>query len=142
MKTITVTKWSVPAILAALLAVFALATISTQSASAVGHEMPVSVKQASLADHADDCPGGIMGAHFVITQIAAGPATIEVYYEDGSSETVPLAKQSGTVAHYNATSGGVVVDAVALVPSTWTGQFNLSNYICGPSSSTSSTPTS
>jgi hypothetical protein len=50
--------------------------------------MLVHVKQASLADHAGDCPGGVTGAHLVINQIASGPATIEVDLADGSSQTV------------------------------------------------------
>ena len=105
--------------------------------------MLVHVKQASIADHAGDCPGGIIGAHFVINQIASGPANIEVMLADGSSQTVDRWKQSGTVAHYNAYfTGTTVTDATAYVPTSWTGQFNLSNFICGPSTSTSSSSSS
>ena len=114
--------------------------------------MLVHVKQASIADHAGDCPGGIIGAHFVINQIASGPANIEVMLADGSSQTVDRWKQSGPVAHYDVWfTGTLVKDATAYVPNSWTGQFVLSNYYCGPStsttsssssSSTSSTPTS
>jgi hypothetical protein len=112
--------------------------ISMQPAEAAD-TMLVHVKQASIADHAGDCPGGVTGAHFVINQIASGPATIEVDLADGSSQTVAKSKQSGPVAHYDVWfTGTLVKDATAYVPNTWTGQFVLSNYYCGPSTSTTS----
>jgi hypothetical protein len=147
MRTISVTKWTVPALFMALLAMIALA-IGTQPAQAV-ETMTVHVKQASIADHAADCPGGIVGAHFIINQIADGPATIEVMFTDGSSQTVPKSKQSGSAAHYDAFGTSEIADATAEVPTSWTGQFVLSNYICGStttsttsSSSSSAPPTS
>jgi hypothetical protein len=112
--------------------------ISMGPAQAAG-TMVVHVKQASIADHAADCPGGVTGAHFVINQIASGPASIDVELADGSSQTVAKSKQSGPVAHYDAWfTGTLVKDATASVPNTWTGQFVLSNYYCGPSTSTTS----
>ena len=124
-----------------MVAVAALA-ISMQPAQAAD-TMLVHVKQASIADHAGDCPGGVTGAHFVINQIASGPASIDVALADGTSQTVPKAMQSGPVAHYNAFfTGTLVKDATAVVPNTWTGQFNLSNYICGPTTSSSSSSSS
>ena len=141
MRTLTINRWALPAAGAAMVAAAAIA-ISMGPAQAAD-TMLVHVKQSSIADHAGDCPDGIIGAHFVINQIASGPATIEVQLNDGSSQTVDKWKQSGPVAHYNAYfTGTTVKDATAYVPNTWTGQFNLSNYICGPSTSTTSSSSS
>jgi hypothetical protein len=145
MRTVTVSRWTLPAIGAAMVAVAALA-ITMQPAQAAD-TMLVHIKQASLSDHAADCPGGVVGAHIVINQIVSAPSSIEVDFADGTSQTVSLAKQSGTVGHYNATSTSLVTDATAMVPTDWTGQFVLSNYICGstptsPPTSSSPPPTS
>src|SRR5687767_7377401 len=99
MRTLSINRWTLPAIGAAMVAAAAMA-ISMAPAQAAD-TMTVHVKQSSIADHAADCPGGVTGAHFVITQIASGPATIDVELADGSSQTVPKSKQSGTVAHYD-----------------------------------------
>jgi hypothetical protein len=116
--------------------------ISMQPAQAAD-TMVVHVKQASIADHAADCPDGVIGAHFIINQISSGPATINVELADGSSMNVAKSKQTLSVAHYDAFfTGTLVKDATAVVPNTWTGQFVLSNYICGPSTSTSSSSSS
>jgi hypothetical protein len=124
-----------------MVAVAALA-ITMQPAQAAD-TMLVHVKQASITDHAGDCPDGVTGAHFVINQIASGPASIDVELADGSSQTVAKSKQSGPVAHYDAFfTGTLVKDATAYVPNTWTGQFVLSNYFCGPSTSTTSSSSS
>lgn len=145
MKTLTVSRWSVPAIAAILVALVAFA-INMQPAQADGHLMSVSVKQASLADHAGDCVDGATGAHFIINQLAAGtaPASIEVTLSDGSTHTVPLSKHTGGAAHYDIAfaSGLLVTDATANVPTGWTGQFVLSNYKCGPTTSTTSSSSS
>jgi hypothetical protein len=141
MRTLTISRWSLPAAGAAMVAAAAIA-ISMGPAQAAG-TMVVHVKQASIADHAADCPGGVTGAHFVINQIASGPASIDVELADGSSQTVAKSKQSGPVAHYDAWfTGTLVKDATASVPNTWTGQFVLSNYYCGPSTSTTSSSSS
>ena len=116
--------------------------ISMQPAQAAD-TMVVHVKQASIADHAADCPDGVIGAHFIINQISSGPATINVELADGSSMSVAKSKQTLSVAHYDAFfTGTLVKDATAVVPNTWTGQFVLSNYICGPSTSTTSSSSS
>ena len=140
MKTLHVSKWSLPVVFAALVAAVAL-VMGMQPAHAQG-TMTVHVKQASISDHAGDCPGGVIGAHFVINQIADAPDSIEVSFADGSSQTVVLAKQSGPVGHYNAMSDALVVDATAEVPDTWQGQFVLSNYFCGSTTTTSSSSSS
>ena len=141
MRTLTISRWSLPAAGAAMVAAAAIA-ISMGPAQAAD-TMLVHVKQASIADHAGDCPDGVTGAHFVINQIASGPASIDVELADGSSQTVPKSKQSGTVAHYDVWfTGTLVKDATAYVPNSWTGQFVLSNYYCGPSTSTTSSSSS
>jgi len=109
--------------------------------------MEVSLKQASLDDHSQDCPDGATSAHIVLNQIAAGPGSIQVKLSDGSTVTVFLAKFVGRVAHYDVPlSGGLsVTGATAFVPANWTGQFVLSHYVCGPPTtppSSSSTPPS
>jgi hypothetical protein len=130
-----------PAAGAAMVAAAAIA-ISMQPAQAAD-TMVVHVKQASVADHAADCPDGVTGAHFVINQISSGPASIEVELADGSSQTVAKSKQSGPVGHYDVWfTGTLVKDATAVVPNTWRGQFVLSNYYCGPSTSTTSSSSS
>ena len=150
MKTLTINRWTLPAAGAAMVAAAAIA-ISMGPAQAAD-TMVVHVKQASIADHAADCPDGVIGAHFIINQISSGPSSINVSLADGSSQTVAKSKQTLSVAHYDAWfTGTLVTDATAVVPTSWTGQFVLSNYYCGPStsttsssssSSTSSTPTS
>jgi hypothetical protein len=108
--------------------------------------IPVSIKQASLSDHAGDCPGGATGAHIILNQISpesAAPATITVTVTGGGTVSVPLAKYTGSTAHYNVplTPGHLVTNATASVPSTWTGQFVLSHYMCGPTTTTTAPPT-
>ena len=98
----------------------------------------VSIKQASLDDHSQDCPEGATSAHIVLNQIAAGPETIEVTLSDGSTVIVPLSKFVGAVAHYDVplSGGQSVTGATATVPANWTGQFVLSHYVCGPTTTT------
>jgi hypothetical protein len=104
--------------------------------------MEVHVKQASLTDNG--CGGQVIsGGHFIINQITSPPASISVSLSDGSTVTVPLSKQTQKVGHYTLTfaPGLTIVDATAIVPNDWSGQFNLSNYLCSPGPSTSPTPT-
>ena len=98
------------------------------------------VKQASLEQGCGD--QSVTGAHFVINQITSPPSSITVSLSDGSTVVVPLSKEVQKVAHYTVTfaAGLTVTDATAAVPTDWTGQFVLSNYICGPGGS--STPPS
>jgi hypothetical protein len=112
-------------------------------AHAAGPTKTVHVKQASLSQGCGD--QSIVGAHFVLNQIAAAdqPSSIQVYLSEGTSPiTVSRSKSLSSVAHYTVTfpAPTTVVDATAVVPQTWTGQFVLSNYICGPGGS--STPPS
>lgn len=105
----------------------------------------VSIKQASLADHRADCADGTAAsAHIVITQLqtsAAAPAAIQVQLTDGDTISVSQSKYVGKVAHYDAalSAGSLVIDATASVPANWTGQFNLSHYDCGGTTTSSST---
>lgn len=99
----------------------------------------IHVKQASLTDQG--CDGqAISGGHFVINQITSPPASISVSLSDGSTQTVPLTHQTQKVGQYTLTftPGLSILDATAMVPSGWSGQFVLSNYLCG--GETSSTP--
>lgn len=102
----------------------------------------VHVKQASLTENG--CDGQLIsGGHFVINQITSPPASISVSLSDGTTLTVPLTHQTQKVAQYTVTftPGLTIVDATADVPSDWSGQFVLSNYLCGgPTPSTSPPP--
>jgi hypothetical protein len=104
--------------------------------------MLVHVKQGSLDQSCGD--QSIIGAHFVINQISEPPDTINVVLSDNSSVVVPLSKQTRSVGQYTTmfSAGLTVTDATASVPTSWTGQFVLSNYICGtgPSSPPPSSP--
>jgi hypothetical protein len=127
----------------ALFALAAYVAATTSSGAGPAHAADgtlVHVKQASLDQGCGD--QSITGAHFVINQITAPPASIDVVLSDGSTVVVPLSKQLQKVAHYTVTFAGglTVTDATAMVPAGWTGQFVLSNYICGPGGS--STPPS
>ena len=78
--------------------------------------------------------------HFVITQIDNedhAPGSINVFWANGASESVPLWKFTGGTAHYVTTSNldSVVTSATAQIYEEWSGQFNLSHGPCG------STPT-
>jgi len=113
-------------------------------AHASGPTTLVHVKQASLAQSCGD--QAIVGAHFVINQIAPAdqPSSIQVTLQGGSTVTVGISKSLRSVAQYTVAfaSPTTVTDATAVVPQTWTGQFVLSNYICGPGGSTTPPPSS
>ncbi len=73
--------------------------------------------------------------HFVINQLRVGedaPASINVTWANGQTETVPLDKVTGKVAHYATASNldSTVTSASAEVYSDWNGQFNLSHGPC------------
>lgn len=73
--------------------------------------------------------------HFVITSVESeelAPATIEVTWANGSTETVPLERVTGGVAHYATTSNldSTVTSATADIYTAWDGQFNLSHGPC------------
>ena len=132
--------WLVIGVLFAL-AAYAAATASNRAGQAhAAAGTLVHVKQGSLTQGCGD--QSITGAHFVINQITAPPSSISVSLSDGSTVTVPLSKQLQKVAQYTVmyTAGLTVTDATAVVPTGWTGQFVLSNYICGTGGS--STPPS
>jgi outer membrane biosynthesis protein TonB len=83
--------------------------------------------------------------HFVITQVepeANAPASIEVEWANGNTETVPLDKFTGKTAHYRTTSNlnSTVVSATAVIYNGWSGQFNLSHGPCGTPSPTPTKP--
>lgn len=122
-----------------LAVVIAAAASSDNQAHATGPTKTVHVKQASLAQTCGD--QAIAGAHFVINQIASAdqPGSIKVTLADGSTITVGISKSLSSVAHYTVifAAPSTVTDATAVVPASWTGQFVLSNYICGPSGSSS-----
>jgi hypothetical protein len=114
--------------------------------------MTVHVSSGSL-DQSNSCGGDTTatGAHFVINQIAQAdaPLTITVTLSDGSTVTGVRVANNASESGYNAVfaAGLTVTDATAVVPDGWTGQFVLSNYICGatpppttPPPTTSSAP--
>ena len=112
------------------------------SAGTIAHaQTTVHVKAGSIADHECDATEW----HFVINQIntaANAPASITVFWSDGTSELVPLSKFTGGVAHYVTTSNLdlTVLDATATLYDGWSGQFNLSHGPCGPTTPPSSPP--
>jgi hypothetical protein len=132
------------AALAALLlgAVLVVVGFGQTTASAVA-TMTVHVKVASL-DQSTSCGDDTTatGAHFVINQInkADAPLTITVFFSDGSSGTGVRVNNNAHESGYDAVlpAGTHVTDATAVVPTTWSGQFVLSHYICGGTPSTSS----
>lgn len=137
MRTISF-KWRVPAVLLAIITAVGLGFLSTSTAQAVDTKV---VHVGNLAGHAADCPDGLVGAHFVITQIgSAAPATITVVA--GGTYTVARDKITGGTAHYVLATAVLVTDATAVVPVTWSGNFNLSDYRCAPTTTTSTTPSS
>ena len=141
MRTITVNKWSVPVTGAAIVSLAAIG-FAMQPAQAADPTMVVHVKASTLVEPATVCPDGILGAHFIINQLANGPASISVV-AGGASITVPKESQNNKTAHYTTTAiSGKVTDATAVVPTSWTGQFVLSHYICAPTTTTSTTPSS
>jgi hypothetical protein len=120
---------------------------NARSSGSVAHAagtVQVHVKQASLTDQ--NCGSQtISGGHFVINQITEPPSTITVRLSDGSSHVVPLSHQTSKVAQYtlNFSPGLQILDATAWVPAGWSGQFVLSNYLCGgPTPTSPSTPPS
>ena len=131
-------------VLAAVIGLAAYIAASASSGTPAAHAsgtVEVHVKQASLTDQG--CDGqAISGGHFVINQITSPPASISVSLSDGTTLVVPLSKQTLKVAHYTVTftPGLTILDATAFVPTGWTGQFVLSNYLCGGSTPTP-TPT-
>jgi hypothetical protein len=123
--------------LASYLAASAASSGKPASQTPAAGTTEVHVKQASLTDQG--CNGQpISGGHFVINQVTSPPASISVSLSDGSVLVVPLTKQTQKVAQYTVTfaPGLSILDATAFVPSGWTGQFVLSNYLCGGSTPT------
>jgi hypothetical protein len=113
------------------------------SGGTIAHAATVSVKASSLTDHECDATEW----HFVITQLdseAAAPDTIHVVWTNGEEADVPLAKFTGKTAHYVTTLNldSTVVDATAVLPDGWSGQFNLSHGPCGPTPTAPPSPTS
>ena len=84
---------------------------------------------------------------FVINQIdteANAPGSITVTWANGATETVPLDKFTGKVAHYVTTSNldSMVASATAVIYDGWSGQFNLSHGPSGGPPPPTSPPTS
>jgi hypothetical protein len=132
-------------VLVVLAAVIGLAAYLAASAASSGKPahanragtVLIHVKQASLTDQG--CGGqAISGGHFVINQITSPPASISVSLSDGTTVTAPLTHQTRKVGQYTIsfTPGLSILDATAMVPSGWSGQFVLSNYLCGGSTPT------
>jgi hypothetical protein len=111
---------------------FAVAAGPSSSASVATKE--IHVKQSSLDQGCGD--QSVIGAHFVINHIKAPPGSISVDVSDASSVTVNLTKATAKTAHYAGflPPGVTVTDATAEVPLGWSGQFVLSEYVCGPAS--------
>jgi len=73
--------------------------------------------------------------HFIINQVNSSehaPESIQVHWNNGSSEDINLANFTGKVAHYSTTSNLdlQVTKAKANIYSSWIGQFNLSHGPC------------
>jgi hypothetical protein len=139
---------AVSALAAGLMLVLIPLTTASAAPGAVqpAGTVAVHLKQASLADHVADCSNGASSAHIILNQIApaaAVPASISVVLSHGTTVTAPLWKYTGSTAHYDVplTAGQTVTDAVAYVPTGWTGQFVLSNYDCAPGTTTTTTTT-
>jgi hypothetical protein len=121
-----------------LAAVFFLMSSGSGGSLAYATQSKTIYAQA-LTDH--DCNSDEW--HFVITQVepaANAPASIEVEWANGDTETVLLDDVTGKTAHYRTESNldSTVVSATAVIYSGWSGQFNLSH---GPCASPSPSPT-
>ena len=73
--------------------------------------------------------------HWVLNQLdreADAPRAISVTWANGQTIDVPLEKFTGKVAHYTTTANFnlAVVNATAVAPAGWSGQFNLSHGPC------------
>lgn len=121
-----ITRLAVGVIAAALGIV--LLIVDAPAASA-GGGMTVHLKQSSVTEY-DGC-SGFTGAYFVITDLKGdAPASITVTLSDSSTQVVPLLANDGGSAHYSMTvdlTAVRVTDATAVVPSGWSGQFNISH---------------
>jgi cell division septation protein DedD len=111
-------------------AVFVALAMLTGLTGAASAQQAISAK--ALTDHSCDDTEW----HFVINQIddeTNAPASIDVSWENGASESVPLDKFTGGVAHYATTSNldSTVTSATAAIYDGWSGQFNLSHGPCG-----------
>lgn len=136
--------------LCAALAAWVVAGATTGQKAHADATTTVHVKSSTLVTTAGTCSGqSITGGEFIINQLySTPPASITVYFSDGSSQTVGLSFTAGKTAHYigNWDSSMTVTDATAELPTGWSGQFVLSHYLCGSgggsSSSSSSVPPS
>jgi len=102
-------------------------------------DQEVHVKHATLDANQGGCvdSGGTVTLwHFVITGVDAttAPGSIHVYWGPPASTDadVNLSSVNNGTAHYETTAnqGSLVTDATALLPDSWTGQFNLSHVTC------------
>jgi hypothetical protein len=98
----------------------------------IAHAQETTITAKALTDH--ECNSTEW--HFVITGVTAAnaPQSIEVTWANDDTETVPLLRVTGGVAHYVTTSNldSTVVSATAVIFAGWSGQFNLSHGPCGP----------
>lgn len=134
---------ALPLLIAACAALAAYVVASSGSGGGIAHAADtklVHVKAASLTDQSCNGSNKVYGGHFVINQISSPPSSITVTVSGGVQKVVPLSKQTRSVGQYTITfnTAKVIKDATALVPSNWRGQFVLSNYICAPTSTSSS----
>ena len=105
--------------------------LAVSASSGVGAQSTKEISAKALTDHGCDSTEW----HFVITQIDSpelAPASIDVEWANGDSETVPLDNVTGGVAHYATSSNldSTVVSATATIYDDWDGQFNLSHGPC------------
>ena len=93
----------------------------------IAHAQETTITAKALTDHECDSTEW----HFVITGVTAAnaPQSIEVTWANDDTETVPLLRVTGGVAHYVTTSNldSTVVSATAVIFAGWSGQFNLSH---------------
>ncbi|MGH2369097.1 MAG: hypothetical protein ACRDI2_12945, partial [Chloroflexota bacterium] len=99
-------------------------TASLAAAAGLAASATVSVRPPTLAADGHDCGSGEW--HFILNQInppAAPPASITVYWANGSNQTVPRDTTPGStkVAHYRTTShlDSSVVNATAVIDTAW-----------------------
>jgi hypothetical protein len=132
-----------------LAAVVGLATlvllVSGGGTGNIAYAQTTTITAKGLTDHECDETEW----HFVITGVAGRvpPASITVTWDDNGTpvtETVPLDRVTGNVAHYVTTSNLdlTLVSATAVIFTGWSGQFNLSHGPCEGPTPTPTKPTS
>ncbi|HAI62916.1 MAG: hypothetical protein UU64_C0004G0029 [candidate division WWE3 bacterium GW2011_GWF2_41_45] len=131
-------KFSVVIVLVVVFAVLGAAASPVQAQ--VSETMVIFIKEASLGEHS--CSSSEW--HIIINQVeneTLAPTSVDIFWKNGTTETVPLSKFTGGAAHYytNSNLDSQIVSASAVIYSDWSGQFVLSHGPCNTNTPTLTT---